>query len=138
VSECTNPAGIASFCAGERYIFTVMWSDRAKYSSNALWQGTAEENKATTDGTITYFSLYSAREEDKRIAIHIDASSFPNWNGANQNALAFVGTQRSKIAAENDRQWLRTPNQIVPYYESVMVGHCLEGGPRMAEAVMSR
>src|SRR5687768_11314617 len=48
-----NPRGIAFFDAGGRYVITVMRSDRAKYASNALWQGTAEENKATADGTQT-------------------------------------------------------------------------------------
>jgi len=28
-----------------------------------------------------------------------------------------------------DRQWLRTPNQVVPYYESVMVGNALKAAP---------
>src|SRR3979411_1460167 len=39
-----NPTGIAFFDAGGRYIITVMRSDRAKYASNTLRQGTAEEN----------------------------------------------------------------------------------------------
>jgi hypothetical protein len=55
----TSPKGIAFFDAGGRYIITVMRSDRAKYARNALWQGTAEENKETADGTTTYFGTYS-------------------------------------------------------------------------------
>jgi Lipocalin-like domain len=77
----TSPKGIAFFDAGGRYIITVMRSDRAKYASNALWQGTAEENKETADGTTTYFGTYSISETDSSIAIHIEGSSFPNWNG---------------------------------------------------------
>jgi Lipocalin-like domain len=89
-----NPTGIAFFDAGGRYIITVMRSDRAKYASNALWQGTAEENKATADGTITYFGTYSMSEADSSIAIHIDGSSFPNWNGVDQKRIvAIVGDQ---------------------------------------------
>src|SRR5688500_10735342 len=65
-----NPKGVAFFDAGGRYIITVMRSDRANYASNALWQGTVEENKATADGTITYFGTYSASESDSSIAIH--------------------------------------------------------------------
>jgi lipocalin-like protein len=34
------PKGIAFFDADGRYIITVMRPDRAKYASNALWQGT--------------------------------------------------------------------------------------------------
>ena len=45
-----RPKGIAFFDAGGRYIMTVMRPDRAKYASNALWQGTPEENRETADG----------------------------------------------------------------------------------------
>jgi hypothetical protein len=89
-----NPVGIAFFDSGGRYIITVMRSDRAKYASDALWQGTAEENKATADGTITYFGTYSVSEADSSIAIHIDGSSFPNWNGVDQKRIvAIAGDQ---------------------------------------------
>ena len=53
-----NPTGIAFFDAGGRYIITVMQSDRASYASNVPWHGTADENKATASGTITYFGTY--------------------------------------------------------------------------------
>jgi hypothetical protein len=89
-----HPAGIAFFDAGGRYIISVMRSDRARYASNALWQGTAEENKATADGTQTYFGTYSISEADSSIAIHVEASSFPNWNGTDQKRIvAITGDQ---------------------------------------------
>jgi hypothetical protein len=89
-----NPTGIAFFDAGGRYIITVMRSGRANYASNALWQGTAEENRATADGTITYFGTYSVTEADSSIVIHIEGSSFPNWNGAKQERIvAITGDQ---------------------------------------------
>jgi hypothetical protein len=90
----TSPKGIAFFDAGGRYIITVMRPDRAKYASNALWQGTTEENKETADGTITYFGTYSINEADSSIAIHIEGSSFPNWNGTIQKRfVAIAGDQ---------------------------------------------
>jgi hypothetical protein len=89
-----SPVGVAFFDAGGRYIITVMQSERATYASGALWQGTAEENKATADGTITYFGTYSVNEADSSIAIHIDGSSFPNWNGVDQKRIvAITGDQ---------------------------------------------
>lgn len=89
-----NPTGIAFFDAGGRCIVTVMRSDRANYVSNALWQGTAEENKATADGTITYFGAYAVSEADSSIAIHIEGSSFPNWNDTEQERIvAIAGDQ---------------------------------------------
>jgi Lipocalin-like domain len=89
-----SPKGIAFFDDGDRYIITVMRSDRTKYTSNALWQGTPDENKETADGTITYFGTYSISEADSSIAIHIEGSSFPNWNGTNQKRfVAIAGEQ---------------------------------------------
>jgi hypothetical protein len=85
-----KPTGIAFFDAGGRYIITVMRSDRARYASSALWQGTAEENKATADGTQTYFGTYSISEADRSIAIHIEGSSFPNWNGTDQKRFVAI------------------------------------------------
>jgi len=89
-----NPVGVAFFDAGGRYTITVMRSDRAKYASDALRQGTSGENKATADGTITYFGTYSISEADSSIAIHIEGSSFPNWNGVDQKRIvAIAGDQ---------------------------------------------
>jgi hypothetical protein len=90
----TNPKGIAFFDADGRYIITVMKSDRAKYASNTLWQGTPQENKETADGTITYFGIYSTNEADDSITIHVEGSSFPNWNGSDQKRfVSIVGDQ---------------------------------------------
>jgi hypothetical protein len=86
-----SPKGIVFFDAGGRYIITVMRSDRAKYASNTLWQSTPEENKETADGTITYYGTYSANEADSSIAIHVEGSSFPNWNGTEQKRFVVIG-----------------------------------------------
>ena len=82
-----HPTGMAFFDSGGRFIITVMRSDRASYASNAVWQGTAEENKATADGTITYFGTYLMSEPDSSITIQIEGSSFPNWNGTEQKRI---------------------------------------------------
>jgi hypothetical protein len=89
-----TPKGIAFFDDGGRHIITVMRSDRTKYASNALWQGTPDENKETAEGTITYFGTYSISEADSSISIHIEGSSFPNWNATNQKRfVAIAGRQ---------------------------------------------
>ena len=59
------------------YIITVMRSDRTKYAIDTfgqIAQATAEESKATAQGTITYFGTYSVSESDRIIAIHVEAS----------------------------------------------------------------
>jgi len=76
-----NPQGIAFFDSNGRYIISVMQSDRPKYAANHWMQGTAEENKATAQGTMTYFGTYTVNEADRSITVHIVGSSYPNWNG---------------------------------------------------------
>jgi hypothetical protein len=82
-----KPKGIAMFDGGGHYIISVMRSDLPAFAVNDRMQGTAEENKAATHGTITYFGTYSVNEADRTILIRIDGSSFPNWNGADQKRL---------------------------------------------------
>ena len=94
-----DPKGIAFFDAGGHYIITVMRLDRAKYAINSFTEGTARENKATAQGTITYFGTYSVSEADSAIAIHIDGSSFPNWNGADQKRIVAITGDQLKLTA---------------------------------------
>ena len=86
----TDPKGIAFFDHHDHYLISVMRSDRPAFAVNDRMQGTAEENKATSQGTITYFGIYSVDETDRAMVIHIDASSFPNWNGTDQKRLVTI------------------------------------------------
>ena len=93
----TNPTGIAFFDAGGHYILTAMRRDRPKYSIEhfgQITQVTAEESRATVQGTMTYFGTYTVSESDRRIAVHVEASSFPNWNGTDQDRFfEIIGDQ---------------------------------------------
>ena len=94
-----SPKGIAFFDAGGHYIISVMRSDRPKYAINNFAEGTAEENKATAQGTITYFGTYSVSEADRTIAIHVEGSSFPNWNGADQKRIFMIAGDELKLTS---------------------------------------
>ena len=87
------------FNAGGHYSITVVRLDRAKYAINNFTEGTAEENKATAQGTMTYFGTYTVSEADRYIAIHIDGSSFPNWNGADQKRIVTITGDQLKLSA---------------------------------------
>ena len=85
-----DPKGIAFFDRNGHYIISVMRQDRPAFAVNDRMQGTADENKVTSQGTITYFGTYAVDETDRAMLIHIDASSFPNWNGADQKRLVSI------------------------------------------------
>lgn len=78
------PQGIAMFDAGGHFVISVMHADRCTYAADHPAQGTAEENRITAARTMTYFGTYTVREAEPIIDIDIEASSFPNWNGARQ------------------------------------------------------
>ena len=94
-----NPKGVAVFDAGGRFIITAMRSDRTKYGSNHPAKGTDEENKATAQGTMTYFGTYTVNEADRTIDIHIEASSFPNWSGTDQKRGFAITGDRLTLTA---------------------------------------
>jgi lipocalin-like protein len=76
-----------------------MRSDRPKYAINNFAEGTAEENKATALGTITYFGTYLISEADSTIAIRVDGSSFPNWNGTDQKRIFAIAGDELKLTS---------------------------------------
>ena len=92
-----HPNGIAFFDNTGHYIISVMRSDRAKYTVNDRTQGTADENRATAQGTITYFGTYTVSEPNRTIDILVVGSSFPNWNGANQKRIFTVSGDELKL-----------------------------------------
>jgi hypothetical protein len=82
-----DPKGVAIFDRGGHFVITVMRSDRPRFVANDRMQGTAEENRGTAHGTMTYFGTYSVSEPDHVINIHIVSSSFPNWNETDQKRM---------------------------------------------------
>ena len=77
-----NPKGYVMFDADGHFGALLMRSDLPKYASNRRTQGTAEEYKATVQGMIAYYGTYSVNGTD--VDLHIEGSSFPNWNGTDQ------------------------------------------------------
>jgi hypothetical protein len=77
-----NPKGLLIFDTNGRFSLQLMKADLPKYASNNRNQATAEENKATVQGAISYYGTYSVNGTD--LIFHIEACSFPNWTGTDQ------------------------------------------------------
>jgi hypothetical protein len=96
VSEATTPDGKKSFPFGESphgiLIFTEdghfvqvhIASGIPKFASNSRPSGTAEENKAVVQGSIALFGTYTVDEAKKVVTYKVEASTYPNWDGAIQ------------------------------------------------------
>jgi len=79
--------GVAIFQANGRFSLQLVRSDLRKFASNNRDKGTPDENQAVVQGSITYFGTYSVNEGDGTLTLHIERSSFPNWNGTDQKRL---------------------------------------------------
>lgn len=79
-----NPQGLAIFDGNGRYTLVLARSGQPKFASNNRMEGTPEENQAVVQGSISHFGRYTVNEADKTITFHIETSTFPNWNGAEQ------------------------------------------------------
>jgi hypothetical protein len=74
-----NPVGTLIFTSNGRYSLQIMRVvNRAPFVSNNRDTGTAGENKAVAQGTISHFGTYAVDEAGKTINFRIERSSFPN------------------------------------------------------------
>jgi hypothetical protein len=82
-----NPNGSLMLDGNGHFSIVVIRPGLPKFASNNRVAGTVEENKAAVQGSLAYFGTYSASEADRMISMHIEGSTFPNWNGTEQKRL---------------------------------------------------
>ena len=97
------PVGTLIFTANGRYSLQIMRVvNRAPFASKDRYSGTADENKAVAQGTISHFGTYTVDEAGKAIVFHIEGSSFPNWENTNQKRLVTAITDEVLTYTEPD------------------------------------
>jgi Lipocalin-like domain len=80
-----NPKGNVVFDANGHFAYLLTRPGRPKFASNNRDDATPEELKATVQGTLAYSGTYSV--SDKTLTFHVEASTFPNAEGADQKRL---------------------------------------------------
>ena len=77
-----NPIGSLIFTPEGRFSVQIMRTvNRPPFASNNRDSGTAEENRATAQGTLSFFGTYAADDAGKSFTLSVEGSSFPNWEG---------------------------------------------------------
>src|SRR5437763_9436059 len=79
-----NATGILMLDSAGNFSWEILRPDIPKLASNNRQKGTPQEFEAVAKGALAYFGTYSVDEQAKTITMQIVASSFPNFNGANQ------------------------------------------------------
>ena len=82
-----NPKGILMFDANGWFSFQMAQPGRLKFASDNRLQGTAEENKATVQGSLSYYGKYSVEEADRVLHLYIEGSSYPNFDGIDNKRI---------------------------------------------------
>jgi hypothetical protein len=94
--------GMLYFDANGRFATQAMAANRPRFASNNRMMGTPEENKAVSQGVVAYFGTYTVEEANHVLTLHIEQSSFPNWNGTDQQRrFAFAGDELHYTAASS-------------------------------------
>ncbi len=87
---------------GTRFATQVMAANLPKFVSNNRMVGTPEEYKAISNGVVAYFGTYTVSEADRIVTLHIERSSFPNWEGTDQQRkFEFTGDELRYTAASS-------------------------------------
>jgi Lipocalin-like domain len=79
-----NPDGVLMFSPTGRYSVQFERANLPKIKANDREKATADESKAIAGGTLAHFGTYTVNDADKTLTMHIEASSFPNWDGTKQ------------------------------------------------------
>jgi len=79
-----NPLGMMMFDRGGRFMMFIARPGIPKFVAGKRDAGTPEENKAVLAGVLAFFGTYSVNEADQILILRPEASTFPNWIGADQ------------------------------------------------------
>ena len=79
--------GISVFEANGGFVQILARPDLPKFASNNRNVGTQDENKAVVPGSLAIYGKYTINAMDGTLTLHIDRSSYPNWNGGDQKRI---------------------------------------------------
>ena len=84
ISPFGNGSGMLVFDRGGHFSWVVLRGDIPKFASGNRTQGTPEELKGVALGTLSYFGTYALDPKGDAMTMHIEASTFANFDGQDQ------------------------------------------------------
>jgi len=94
-----NPRGSMLLTPDGRFSMTIMKASLPKFASNVRTKGTVEENQAVVHGSVAAIGTYTVTgDKDKTLNLHIEGSTFPNWDGQDQKRpITVIGDEMRVI-----------------------------------------
>jgi Lipocalin-like domain len=110
-----HPTGSLIVDPNGHYILVIARADLPKVASKSRTTGTSEENKALVQGSLTHFGTLSVNAADKTMTFKIETSTFPNWDGTEQqrpftltgDELTLTVPATSSVAGTSTAVWKR-------------------------------
>ena len=91
-----NPKGFLSYDRNGHMSLMLLHSNLPRITSNNRESPTPEEAAAVARGILAYYGTYTIDAEGNVIH-HIEASSFANWNGADQKRLITISGDELRV-----------------------------------------
>jgi hypothetical protein len=85
-----KPKGIFVLDRSGNFVQFFLRDGLPKFASGNRAKGTPEENQAVVQGSNAYFGTYTINEKDKLMVFNVVGSTFPNWDGQQQQRLASI------------------------------------------------
>ncbi len=86
-----KPSGFMVLTPNGRFSIILVQQNLPKFGFPSRVKSTPEENQTVMDGALAYFGSYTVtNEKDETVDLHIEGSSFPNWNGKVQKRVMDV------------------------------------------------
>lgn len=79
-----HPLGLLTVDAAGRYNMQIFRAGRPPFASRDKARGTPEEYRQAVVGSSTHFGTVEVDQAHHRLIFHVEAASFPNWEGKSQ------------------------------------------------------
>ena len=81
----SQPRGFLTLTPDGRFSYILLRSSLPKFAADNRMQGTPEENQAIVQGSLATYGTYKVvNEKERAVSYHIEGSTFPNWDGQDQ------------------------------------------------------
>ena len=97
----SKPRGMAIYEGNGKFVQVMLNTTLPKIASNNIMTGTADENQAIAQGIMAVFGKYTVNDKEGTLVSHIDASSYPNWDGEDQKRKVSISGDEMKIILPN-------------------------------------
>jgi Lipocalin-like domain len=94
----SKPRGSIILTPDGRFSIIIMKESLPKFAANNRVKGTPEENQAVVQGSLATYGRYTVvNEKEHLVSMHIEGSTFPNWDGEDQKRIWTVAGDELKV-----------------------------------------